>query len=224
MTPPLSCRGKTSPTGWPAAGANQEAINRAREFSAAARDTGQQFTAGARNEANQFGAGARNTAGQWNAGNLTDAAKWAAQQRADVNAGNVDIANNRMEINRAARERAGETNLGQRNSWLDRIASAAGGALGMGERGVGLGQQIQGATSADAGRMSGILQQLLGQSAGMFDSYTGQPFAGIERVLGALSGNPLSGTGTTTATSTPGLKTQLGTLAGGASRVGGGGK
>jgi hypothetical protein len=123
-----------------------------------------------------------------------------------------------------AKTGAQEYNVGQRNTWLDKLSGAATGAQQLGQQGVNLGQQIQAATGADAGTVQGIMQGLMGQSAGMFDSYTSAPFAGIERVLGALSGNPLSRTGTQTGTSTPGWLSTIATAAGMAQKAGTGGK
>jgi hypothetical protein len=123
-----------------------------------------------------------------------------------------------------AKTGAQQYNVGQRNTWLDKISGAATGAQQLGQQGVNLGQQIQAATGADAGTVQGIMQGLMGQSAGMFDSYTSAPFAGIERVLGALSGNPLSRTGTQTGTSTPGWLSTIATAAGIAQKGATGGK
>jgi hypothetical protein len=132
---------------------------------------------------------------------------------------NATGATNASAANAGAINRAGEFNVGNRNTWLEKLSGAATQAQNMGQAGVNLGQQLQGATGADANTVNGIVQSLMGQSAGMFDSYTSSPFAGIERVLGALSGNPLSRTGTQTGTQTPGLKSQLATAFGMASRV-----
>lgn len=96
------------------------------------------------------------------------------------------------------------------------------GAFGQGM--FGIGQNLTDRQAADGAQIAGINNALIGQAAGMFDRYTGQPMNSTMQILAALSGNPLSGATTTTSTSTPGTKSQIGGALGTAGRIGTGGK
>jgi hypothetical protein len=101
------------------------------------------------------------------------------------------------------------------------------GAQGLGQFGqnmFGLGQNMMGQQAANGQQIADINNALIGQAAGMFDKYTGQPTQSTMAILAALSGNPLSGTGTTTSTATPGTKSKIGAAVGTAGRVASGGK
>jgi hypothetical protein len=101
------------------------------------------------------------------------------------------------------------------------------GAQGLGQFGgqmFGLGQNMMGQQAANGAQIAGITDALIGQAAGMFDRYTGQPTQSTMQILAALSGNPLAGTGTTTQTATPGTKSKIGGALGTAGRVASGGK
>lgn len=90
---------------------------------------------------------------------------------------------------------------------------------GFGREALSVGQNLTGQQAQGGQTIQGITNALIGQSAGMFDRYTGQPLDSVTAVLGALSGNPLTSTGTQTATGTPGTKSQLGGALGLAGRV-----
>jgi len=100
----------------------------------------------------------------------------------------------------------------------------AGALGGYGQQMFGLGQNMMGQQAANGAQIAGINDALIGQAAGMFDKYTGQPTQSTMQILAALSGNPLSQTGTTTQTATPGTKSQIGGALGTAGRVASGGK
>jgi hypothetical protein len=87
-----------------------------------------------------------------------------------------------------------------------------------------LGQNMTGQQAANGQQIADINNSLIGQAAGMFDRYTGQPTQSTMAILAALSGNPLSGAGTTTQTATPGTKSKIGAAIGTAGRVASGGK
>jgi hypothetical protein len=100
----------------------------------------------------------------------------------------------------------------------------AGALGGFGQQMLGVGQNLTGQQAANGAQIKQITDSLIGQAAGMFDQYTGQPSQSVAQMLAALSGNPLSQTGTTTGTATPGTKSQIGAAVGTAGRVAGGGK
>ena len=90
---------------------------------------------------------------------------------------------------------------------------------GIGREALAVGQNLTGVQSQNGQTVQGISDALIGQAAGMFDRYTGNPLDSVTSVLGALSGNPLASTGTQTGTATPGTKSKLGGALGLAGRV-----
>jgi hypothetical protein len=97
---------------------------------------------------------------------------------------------------------------------------AGAGALGnFGNSMMGVGQNLSGQQTQNGQTIGGINDSLIGQAAGMFDRYTGQPLDSTMAILGALSGNPLTSTGTQTQTGAPGTKSKLGGALGLAGRV-----
>lgn len=78
------------------------------------------------------------------------------------------------------------------------LASLAPQAANLAQTGFGMGRQIQGDQMAQGELVRGISEALLGQGAGMFDRYTGQPQDILKLRLGALGANPLNQAGTST--------------------------
>jgi hypothetical protein len=102
----------------------------------------------------------------------------------------------------------------------NRLAAAGGLASlapqygGLAQTGFQMGQNIMGQQAADADRIRGIADALMGHSAGMFDRYTGQPTDILRLRLGALGANPLNQESTTTTTQPTPKPTGLPQLAG----------
>lgn len=138
---------------------------------------------------------------------LVEAQTMAEAQR---NLGNMSATQRQQGFNTAA-------NLAGQD--INNYQSLLGQSAALGQQGYNMGNDILDRQSADGASIRSIQEALMGQSAGMFDKYTGNPMASTLAILGALSGNPLSSTGTTTATGTPGSKSMLSNALGIASRL-----
>jgi hypothetical protein len=89
---------------------------------------------------------------------------------------------------------------------------------GLGQQSFGYGQSINQDLMNQGDLTRGITQDMIGQAAGMYDRYTGQPTDILNLRLASLGVNPLNNAGTSTTTSNPGMLDTLsavGSAAGG---------
>lgn len=199
------------------AAANQAARNSQRSFNAA---NAQQMRL-----ANQA---AMNAQRQFNAANAQQA---RSSNQAATNAARAFNAQNKQQTNlsnQAARNAARQFNAqGQNQFDQQQYTNAMQGAAqmaGLGSQSFGYGNTLNGNLMTQGQIGQDIQNALIGQAAGMFDSYTGQPSDILSMRLASLGVNPLTKTGTQTGTATrnPGMMDYLGLAAGvGGSALGG---
>ena len=168
----------------------------------AGQDVANQMTVAGANQA------ARNAQRQYNAGNLQGAREY-----------NATAANTARQYNAGARTSNANQAIENRLRALQGLQSSGAQGASLAGQGMGIGQGLSGQQDAYGQQIGGINSSLISQAAGMFDRYTGQPLESTAAILNLLSGNPLSGTGKTTQTNTPGTKSQLSSALGIAARV-----
>jgi hypothetical protein len=170
--------------------ANQTAQLRAQGFNTAADLAG-------RDVANRMGQSQFNTA-------ATNAQRAALQQ-------------NRMTrslANQAAQNTARQFGATQDYTAAGQFANAINQASGLSQQGLNTANNMFGQQAAMGAQVRDVNQQLINQSANMFDQYKNQPYQSVQAVLGALSGSPLQQAQTQTSSSNPGLKSSLGSALG----------
>jgi hypothetical protein len=185
-------------------------------------DVGNQMNVNAANQSSQNAArannqNAMNSAGQWNAGAQNAAGQWNA------GAQNSAAANNQASQNAAGQWNAGAQNQFGQNQFGNAMAGAA--QMGnLGNQSFGYGNQLNNQMWQQGQAAQDMNNAIIGQGAGMFDRYTGQPLDILNNRLGALGANPLTQTGTQTGTSqyNPGMMDYLGLAAGTAGAAMGG--
>lgn len=189
--------------------ANQQAQNAARSSNAGWTQAASAANQAAQNSANQWNAGAKNEAGQYNAG--------AVNTARNANQGALNSAG---QFNAGAQNAAGQYNAGARTSFgqnqFNNALSGAAQMSNLGQTSFNTGNTLNNQLATQGQQGQNIAQGLLGQAAGMFDQYTGQPMQNVNNRLAALGANPMTQTGTQTGTSQykPGLMDFLGLGAG----------
>ena len=131
-----------------------------------------------------------------------------------------DVAN-RMNVagaNQQAQNAGGQWNAGAQNAFqqnqFGNALQGAGALAGLGQGSFGYGSAVNGGLGQMGQTGQGMAGSLIGQGAGMFDRYTGQPLDILNNRTGALGANPLTQTGTQTGGYKPGMMDYLGLAAG----------
>lgn len=93
--------------------------------------------------------------------------------------------------------------LGQNR--IAQILQGGGQMVNSAATGLNMGQAVNAEQSQSGAIQQALMQQILGQAAGQYDTYAGWPQQSLATALSALQGNPLSAAGSTTSQYTPGL-------------------
>jgi hypothetical protein len=86
------------------------------------------------------------------------------------------------------------------------------GLMGLGQTATGIGQSVNNAQMQAGTMQQQLLQAILGQGSGQFDAYQNSPMDAVQKMLSAISGNPLAGN--VTQSYKPGLFDYLGMATG----------
>ena len=93
--------------------------------------------------------------------------------------------------------------LGQNR--ISQLMQGGSGLVNAAPVGFGLGQNVLQQQQQAGAMQQGMMQQILNQATGQYDTYANYPQTALATALAGVQGNPLAGAGTTTTRTTPGL-------------------